>query len=297
MVNGDHLLLFVLPLLTAGITTFYMFRMWFMTFTGKPRDQHVHDNAHESPYVMTVPLIILAFFAVVVAWGWPMWDPEASLLEGHIHHGQPRSVQADFGVVPETDTYYHPEDQVYLKGWPGGPTLAHPQNVRLQAHQGHSRAGLMALGMAALGFAFAYAVYYRRVVDTADAKEQFPGLFSFLRHKWFFDELYSVLLVRPALAVAGWCRSFDTRVIDGVVDGTAKATVNVSRGSGRFDNGIIDGLANLTARVFYGLGAWLRHVQTGYLRSYVVFLVVAAVGIWVILTALLGRPPAQPPTP
>src|SRR5207253_329386 len=132
------------------------------------------------------------------------------------------------------------------------------------------------LGMALLGFLFAYIVYYRGVLDPADAKEQFPGLFGFLRHKWFFDELYSALLVRPALAVAGWCRSFDTRVIDGVVDGSAKATVGVARGSGRFDNGIVDGLVNLTARVFYGAGAWLRNVQTGYLRSYVVFLVVAA---------------------
>ena len=64
--------------MTAGITTFYMFRMWFMTFTGKPRDEHVHEHAHESPWMMTVPLIVLAIFSVGVAWGWPLWDPDAS---------------------------------------------------------------------------------------------------------------------------------------------------------------------------------------------------------------------------
>ena len=48
------------------------------------------------------------------------------------------------------------------------------------------------------------------------------------------------------------------------------------------------GLANLLARVFYGLGAWFRNFQTGYLRSYVVFLVVAAVGIWVLLFSLFA---------
>ena len=52
-------LLFILPLVTAGITAFYMFRMWFMTFTGKPRDHHVYEHAHESPWVMTMPLILL----------------------------------------------------------------------------------------------------------------------------------------------------------------------------------------------------------------------------------------------
>src|SRR5262249_50866585 len=63
----EHLLLFILPLATAGITTFYMFRMWFMTFTGAPRDQHVYDHAHESPWQMTVPLIILGVLSIVVA--------------------------------------------------------------------------------------------------------------------------------------------------------------------------------------------------------------------------------------
>src|SRR5207302_2850071 len=116
LVYQEHLILFVLPLLTAGITTFYMFRMWFLTFTGKPRDHHVYDNAHESPRTMTIPLMILAFFAIAVAWGWPVFDPEASLLEGHIHHGQPHSVMADFGVV----------DTLEGKIWRGGPTFPVP---------------------------------------------------------------------------------------------------------------------------------------------------------------------------
>src|SRR5262249_47882499 len=54
--HHQHALLFLLPLATAGLTTFYMFRMWFMTFTGKPRDAHVHEHAHESPWTITLPL-------------------------------------------------------------------------------------------------------------------------------------------------------------------------------------------------------------------------------------------------
>ena len=54
----------------AAITAFYMFRLWYMTFAGKPRDHHVYEHAHESPKVMYVPLVILAVFALVV--GWPV---------------------------------------------------------------------------------------------------------------------------------------------------------------------------------------------------------------------------------
>src|SRR5438445_10143003 len=98
-VHPEHVLLFLLPLITAGFTAFYMFRMWFLTFIGEPRDAHVYEQAHESPRTMTVPLVVLAFFSVVVAWGSPLYDPEASLLGKELHHSQPTSVMADFGAV------------------------------------------------------------------------------------------------------------------------------------------------------------------------------------------------------
>jgi NADH-quinone oxidoreductase subunit L len=307
-VYHQHFLLFVLPLLTAGVTTFYMFRMWFMTFTGQPRDHHVYEHARESPHWMTVPLIVLALFSVVVAWGWPVWNPEASWLEHQIHHAMPRSVQADFGVVSATDKYYvfakdrktGQEVVQAVPGWPGDSKaeLAKDNtekkvNVRHYAHEYHAATGFLVLGIAVLAFAFAAMVYYYGVLDPAEAKAQFGWAYHFLRHKWYFDELYSALVVRPALAVAGWARAFDTRVIDGFVDGTGRGTVKLAGASGRIDLGIIDGLANLTAAVFYGIGSWFRNFQTGYIRSYVVFLVVAAVGLWVVLSALL-MPPGTP---
>jgi NADH-quinone oxidoreductase subunit L len=285
----NHFLLFLLPLVTAGLTAFYMFRLWLMTFAGKPRDEHLYECAHESPWVMTAPLIVLAFFSVVVAWGWPMWDAEASVLEHTIHHSMPTSVMADYGMVSLVD---QPPGEPLT--WYPGKVQSEATNTRLQAHQNHAFVGNLALGLVLIGITFAFLLYYLGALDPVEAKEQFPGVHRFLWHKWYFDELYSALLVRPALAVAGWFRSFDTKVIDGTVDGTARAAVKLSWGSGRFDFGIVDGLVNLTARVFYATGAWLRNVQTGYLRSYVLFLVVAAVGIWVILVYLVGAavPPA-----
>ena len=62
---------------SAAITAFYMFRLWFMTFAGEPRDHHRYDHAHESPQVMTGPLVLLAVFAVCAGWSFPTWAPEA----------------------------------------------------------------------------------------------------------------------------------------------------------------------------------------------------------------------------
>ena len=77
------------PLLTTAMTAFYMFRLWFLTFASKPRDHRVHEQAHESPAVMTVPLIVLAIFSLGVAWGWPVWDANSSYLGGVLAKSRP----------------------------------------------------------------------------------------------------------------------------------------------------------------------------------------------------------------
>jgi NADH-quinone oxidoreductase subunit L len=279
--NRHHFLLFLLPLVTAGITTFYMFRLWYMTFTGKPRDAHVHDNAHESPWIMTVPLIVLAFFSVVVAWGNPPWDPEKSWLEDQIHHSQPNAVIADFGGVAGVDIWSGPIT----------PFADAERTARGLAHDNHSIAGGLAMGLVIGAFLFATLVYYYRVLEPTEVPAQFPWVYRFLYHKWYFDEAYSALLVRPAMRVAGWCRWLDTCVIDGVINWLGRFTIVVSRESGNTDRYVVDGIANLIARVCQGIGNGLRGVQTGYIRSYVLFLVLAAVGIWVILSYFVGPAP------
>jgi NADH-quinone oxidoreductase subunit L len=274
-VHRNHVLLFVLPLITAGITTFYMFRMWFMTFAGPPREEHVYEHAHETPWLMTGPLIVLAVLSVVVAWGWPLWD---STLERHIHHAQPRAVLADFGhVLEENETWEVAREE--------------NANVRAIAHTHHHLAGNTATLLVAIAIVFSALLYWPAVrkLDPEEAKAQFPKVHAFLVDKWGFDRIYSVLLVRPALVVAHWFKGFDLRVIDGFLNGVARCTVGVARGNGRFDNGVIDGLVNLVGNVTYSVGARLRGVQTGFLRSYVLFLVLAAVGIFVVLSYLVAR--------
>src|SRR5262249_37742806 len=150
----------------------------------------------------------------------------------------------------------------------------------------HETAGNLALLVALIGIAFAFAIYYFKLLDPDEAREQMGGLHRFLVHKWRFDELYSALLVRPSLVVAQWCRAFDTYVIDGLIHATARAAVWTCWVSGRADHHIVDGIANWISRVFNRAGNYLRTVQTGYLRSYVLFLVLAAIAIWVFLSLL-----------
>jgi NADH-quinone oxidoreductase subunit L len=165
----------------------------------------------------------------------------------------------------------------------------HDQTERYWAHHGHHLAGNLALGLVILAAVFAALVYYYGKLDPAEAREQFPRVYDFLANKWYFDELYSAVLVRPALVVAGWCSRFDLRAIDGLINWTGRSTVRLSDLNGKFDLGIIDGLVNLTARVIYGVAGSLRGVQTGYLRSYVLFLALAVLGIFVVLSYFVSR--------
>jgi NADH-quinone oxidoreductase subunit L len=260
--HPEHSLLFILPLVTAAITAFYMFRMWFMTFTGEPRDQHVYDHAHEAPWSMTFPLIILAVLSWLFAWGWPIHDPAASWLLVELRHAQPAAVETDFQQVDHAAREFVNSH---------GLTL-------------HEVAGFVALAIVGIGLVFATLVYYYRTLDAAETKEQFAPLHSFLSHKWYFDELYSVFLVRPTLVLAHGCRAIDLFGIDSVLHAVANATKWLSWAEGKFDNGVIDGLVNLLANVTFRVGVALRQLQTGYLRSYVLFLVLAVIGIVIALS-------------
>jgi len=211
---------------------------------------------------MTVPLIVLAVFSVVVAWGVPPWEAHKSRLPHELELSQPASLRADFGSIVDERA--------------------------MMAHGYHNTAGLMALLMVIFGLAFAWVLYSKRLLDPADARDQFRGVYRFLTHKWYFDEVYSALLVRPALTVAGWARVFDTYVIDGFVNWLGRFSVQTARLSGSIDRGIVDGLVNVTGNALYATGAWMRTLQTGYLRSYILFLALAAMAIWFLLASLFG---------
>ena len=118
-----------------------------------------------------------------------------------------------------------------------------------------------------MGFVFAFLMYYLRLLNPAEAKVQFPAVHRFLTHKWYFDELYSAIIVRPGLAIAHWARAFDTYVIDGLVNGVASFFV-------------------VEAREF-------RLLQTGRVRSYGFVMLLGALGTVFLVVLFLGYLPVR----
>ncbi|HEV8002714.1 MAG TPA: NADH-quinone oxidoreductase subunit L [Planctomycetaceae bacterium] len=254
--NPVHFLLFFVPLLTAGITAFYMFRLWFFTFAGQPRDAHVHDHAKESPWVMTGPLMLLSVFAIFVAFG-----GESGPLYRLLIHSEPAGLAA--GVA----------------GSPSGIVLPAHEAI----HAVHADAGDLALIAAFSGLIIAYLLYGLRVVNPADIARQLRGLHSFLVEKWQFDHLYEVMFVRPVLVVSRWFATFDRVVIDGFLHALTYATIDVSKLDRRFDESVIDGMVNAMGDAIFAVGRSFRVIQTGSLRQYVMFIAIGVVALFMLL--------------
>ena len=256
--NPSHFLLFLVPLITAGITAFYMFRLWFYTFAGKPRDQHIYDDCHESPWIMTAPLLALSVFAAFCAVGGE--DGRLYLL---ITGDQPAHVA--HGIAAAT----------------GASSLTMPGHKAI--HDVHSEAGVMALLAAITGTLIAWVLYGTNLVSVAEIKRHLSGVHSFLVNKWYFDELYDALFMKPTHVVGRFCAWIDRTILDGILHGTAKCTVLVSKWDRLFDESIVDGLVNLLGNSTFAVGRSLRVIQTGNLRQYVMFIVVGVVALFAIL--------------
>ncbi|AMV24773.1 NADH-quinone oxidoreductase subunit L [Gemmata sp. SH-PL17] len=246
-VHREHVLLFVLPALTAGLTAYYMFRLWFLAFTGAPRDAHVHEHAHESPSVMTVPLVILALFSVGIAWGWPVWDAEASYLGHVLHKAEPISVSIGFAAEKQ------------------------------QEHHVHLIAGAIALVLAAVGALLAFHVFYRKTPAPDALYARGPAWYRFLLRKWYFDEAYDAAFVNPTVRLAHTAAAFDKRPpVHDHPEPRAKP----------FDFFTLDGILNAIGQSAGALGRVFRDTQTGLIRSYVLSLALTAALLLGMLTVL-----------
>ncbi len=261
--NPLHFLLFLVPLVTAGITAFYMFRLWFYTFAGTPRDQHLYDHVHESPAVMTGPLLVLSVLAAFVAIG-----GESGPLYRLLSASEPTNVAA--GAVGSATV---------LTSLPGHEAI----------HAVHSQAGTYALLAAFSGLLVAYLLYGKRVLDPAEIGRQFRGLHTFLVEKWRFDDLYDAMFVKPVHIVSAWFATFDRVVIDGLLHGASRLTVSVAKWDRAFDEQFVDGIANRLSDATWSIGRSFRVVQTGRLRQYVMFIAVSVLALFVLLFAFFPR--------
>ena len=253
---------FIVAVVGAAITAFYMFRLWFMTFIGEPRDRHRYDHAHESPRSMTVPLVVLAVIVVVGGWRVP---------------------GTNFGIV-----------QLLEQGRPVGtrltsggellPDLLVPDEHKSHRDEVRFTAGLAAFGAAVIGFLLASAIYWWKWINPETLRRGLRPFYSLCWHKWWFDELYGIVFVRPTLAIGAFVAwVLDRRLIDGIVHACAwvvkfVAVVVSVVGDKFFIDKLVDGLAART----WELALSLRAIQTGRLRQYVVFIVIGTIVLFLV---------------
>ncbi len=186
-----------LGLAAAGLTSFYMFRLLFLTFLGECRaDEHTRHHLHESPSSMTVPLVVLAILSVIGGYvglpaHWLWGDRFGAFLEPVLGGGH------ETGHLSLTTEYV-----------------------------------LMAASVlvALLGFGLAYLFYLVQPGLPALLAWKASGAYNLIFNKYYVDELYDLLFARPTVALSNWLwRSVDDEVIDGVVNGTAN-TVGANSG-------------------------------------------------------------------
>jgi len=197
-IEGGHPL-YAIGLLTALLTSFYMFRLIFLTFFGKPRyDEHL-VHVHESPWSMLGPLVILAVLSVTGAWLaapalWGGTDYFASFLAPIF--GTPQSVEA----LSET-----------------------------AAHQLEIFLAIVAVASALIGLGVAYWLYIRQPGKPEQLAKSMKPVYNTLLNKYYVDELYAAVIIKPLMWISTnvlW-KGVDVAGIDGTVNGIASGATSL----------------------------------------------------------------------
>jgi NADH-quinone oxidoreductase subunit L len=198
---------FIMTVVAAGLTAFYSWRLIFKTFHGAPQDRHHYEEARESPLVILVPLCILAM---------------GSLFAGLAF----RNVFAGDGVEE-----FFRESLRFAEG----------NHVLEDMHHVPFAVAWLPTLMMLIGFAIAYYFYVRRPDVPVALAAQHDALYRFLLNKWYFDEIYDFLFVRPAIRLGRllW-KGGDGYVIDGFgPDGISARVLDVTRGAIRLQTGYL----------------------------------------------------------
>ena len=194
LLHEEHFAAAALALLASGLTAFYVARMLFRVFSGPAQSE-----LHEGSPTMVGPLLVLAGITLVLGWASPAY---ANFLGGH-------------GVWPELAV------------------------------------ALPSLAVAGAGFTAGWWVYGRSGVgvNTRIYKDRYAALYGTLERKFYFDTVYEIVILRPFSLIADALAVFDRRVLDGIVNAAVWAWSRLSVYAWRGDDAVIDGLVNGTARV------------------------------------------------
>jgi NADH-quinone oxidoreductase subunit L len=219
---------YILTVVAAGLTAFYSWRLIFKTFFGEPHDEEHYEAAHESPIWMLIPIGVLAFGSV--ASGMPFTSYFAGT---GIEEFFRESIKMNPHIIENMEKI--PETIKVL------PTIA-----------------------MVIGLLISYLFYIRRPYLPEELAEQQPLLYQFLLNKWYFDELYDLIFVRPAKAIGRFLWKFgDGYVIDGFgPDGVSARVLDITRNVVKIQTGylyhyafaMLIGVAGLITWFMFGFG-------------------------------------------
>ncbi|MBI3962914.1 MAG: NADH-quinone oxidoreductase subunit L, partial [Deinococcus sp.] len=222
---GGKYLLWAVGLLTALLTAFYMFRLFSLTFLGKPRDQHLAEAAHESPLVMTVPLLALAALSIVGGFiGWP--GSTGSALE---HFLEPALHSTELDRVLSLEP-------------------AHPNKVLL---------AVLSAVVGLAGIALGLRTYWRRQIPDP-VQERLGGAFDLMGRQYQLDDAYRAVAVGGGNALCQVAADhLDQGGIDWLVNAAARATGAAGRWLRLIQSGLVRHYALAVALGVVGIMVYL----------------------------------------
>ncbi len=244
--NG-HWLLPLIGFIVAGLTAFYMFRLFILTFHGKPADEKVNTGISESPRVMTIPLIVLAALSLFFFYSFNPFGASGGWFFAAIE--RPLSVVPELLQPASYPVFYEAVSSVHLV------------------------AMILSVLIAGAGILMAVAVYHWKKISADNLAQMAGFLFKGSVNKWYCDDIYNTLFLNGSHAVMRGLRWFDETVVDGIVNGAATVTTFFSRISGWVDNHVVDGLVNGTAATADKAGGLLSRIQTGKVQTYLLYVI------------------------
>jgi NADH-quinone oxidoreductase subunit L len=236
----SHWLIWLMAFSAAGMTSFYMFRLMFLTFHGESRvSPDVEHHIHESPASMTIPLKILAAGAIIAGWvGIPSVFYLSNQFEGFLE-----------------------------------PVFESPIRLGEGRWTGWGEVGMMwllmvlSVSMAAAGLYVAYVFYLKDKSIPDRLANGFEGVYTTLSNKYWIDELYDALFINRVKGLGTALARFDLGVIDGGVNGTAWMTRTIATLSNLFDYWVVDFTVRRSDLIYY-LSYPFRWIQTGRVQNY-----------------------------
>ncbi len=238
--SGNHVL-WLIGLITAGMTAFYMFRLWFLTFFRAyrgpaPADPHASHGSdehaygpHESPKVMLVPLMVLAVLSVIGG-----WIGVSPAMGGSDHFG--KFLAPVFSAASET---------------PAAAEQAAGQEsaAENEEHRTELMFSAISVAVASFGLLMAWFFYYKRPELPDRIASSLGGLYTLVQNKYKIDELYRAVIINPIIAASTtiFWKGIDRGLIDGAVDGGAAGAQQVSDEVRRMQSGNIRSYAGWVA--------------------------------------------------